>query len=280
LKFLKITKIDIMDNIKYEVPVAKNPESMTDQFTALYDVIKILRIACPWDSVQSNKSIAHLMIEEAYETIDAIQKNDDKEFCKELGDLLLHIIMHAIMAEERGAFNMNDVMIKIQEKLVFRHPHVFGDVQAETESQVLDNWEALKQKEGKKSALDGVPNNLPALLQAERIQHKAARVGFDWDDRKDIWNKVEEEFAELKHEIFTSKDKEKSRQEFGDFLFSLVNAGRFEEIVAEEALQITNTKFKNRFKYIEKKAAEQGKILKEMTLAEMDVFWDEAKTLE
>lgn len=260
-------------------PEAKNPEDLSEQFLVLVEIIKILRRECPWDSKQTNESIAHLMIEEAYETIDAIHEGNDAEFSKELGDLLLHIIMHAIMAEERNAFNLLDVITKIQKKLIDRHPHVFADVEVSGEEEVMSNWEALKKKEGKKSALDGVPGNLPALLQAERIQHKASRVGFDWDNKDDVWNKVDEEMAELKFEIQQGKP-EAAFEEMGDLLFAIVNAARFESIVPEEALQKTNKKFIRRFRFIEEKAKELNKNLQDMTLKEMDLYWDEAKKLE
>jgi XTP/dITP diphosphohydrolase len=187
--------------------------------------------------------------------------------------------MHAVMAEERGGFNLIDVITKIQQKMIYRHPHVFGSVMVEDAEEVLQNWEALKMKEGPRSILDGVPLTLPSLLRAERIQHKASRIGFDWDKREDVWAKVEEEFAELKHEL-EAGNKKLAGQEFGDFLFSLVNAARFENIVAEESLQLTNNKFTRRFQFIEKRAKEMGLELKSMTLVEMDKIWDEAKGLE
>lgn len=268
-----------METTKFDIPAPKDENSVADQFIALVDTIKILRIGCPWDRKQTNDSIAHLLIEEAYETIDSIYHHDDPEFSKELGDLLLHVIMHSIMAEERNAFNLTDVLVKIRQKLVHRHPHVFGDVEVKDEEDVMDNWEALKLKEGRVSTLDGVPLNLPSLLRAQRIQHKASRVGFDWDDKTDVWKKVEEEIGELKHEIL-NKNTQKASEELGDLLFAIVNAARFEDIVAEEALHLANNKFTARFKYIEEKAAMMNRKLNDMTLAEMDTFWDEAKLLE
>lgn len=259
-----------------DVPMPKNPNSISDNFMAFYEIVKILRQDCPWDSQQTNESIAHLLIEEAYEALDAIHKNDYKEFAKELGDILLHIVMHAVMAEEKDEFNMIDIIQAISNKMVFRHPHVFGDVNVDGTEDVLQNWEALKKKEGKKSTLDGVPLNLPALLRAERIQHKASKVGFDWDNKDDVWDKVDEELGELKVEL-KKGDKENSKREFGDFLFALVNAARFDDIVPEEALQFTNEKFTRRFQYIEQKAKEMGKDMKQMTLQEMDELWNEAK---
>lgn len=267
-----------MSQSRIEVPTASNQDSLSDQFLALYYIIAILRKECPWDSKQTNESIAHLMIEEAYEVIDAIHRKDDDEFSKELGDLLLHIILHSIMAEERAGFSLIDVIKKIQHKLVFRHPHVFGDVEVSGEDEVMQNWEALKLKEKKGSILDGVPMNLPSLLRAERIQHKASRVGFDWKNKDDVWEKVFEEISELKNELSNDNpNKEKNTNELGDLLFAIVNVARFEELVAEEALQLTNDKFTRRFQYIEAKVSQLGKNLKDMTLEEMDEIWDEAK---
>lgn len=268
-----------MSNLKNEIPKANNPESIPEQFDAFVEIVKVLRRKCPWDKIQTNESIAHLLIEEAYETLDAIKTKDDKEFAKELGDLLLHIVMHSVMAEERNAFNILDVIKKSQQKLIHRHPHVFGEVEVDGEKDVLQNWESLKMQEGQKSILGGVPQAMPALLRAQRIQHKVANVGFDWEKREDVWKKVEEELAELKYEIL-NKNSTKAFEELGDFIFALVNAARFENIVAEEALQNTNDKFMRRFQFIEKTAKEQNKNLKEMSLEEMDALWDEAKKLE
>lgn len=263
------------------VPKPENPDSAISQFDNFVEIVRILRKECPWDRKQTNESIAPLMIEEVYEAIDAIYSRDDKEFSKELGDLLLHIVMHSVMAEERGAFNLTDVVRKISEKMIHRHPHVFGDTYVKDEHEVLQNWEALKKKENKNedknhSTLQGVPNSLPALLRAERIQYKVSRVGFDWTDKNDVWNKIYEELNEFRNEL-TSENKEKARQELGDFIFAIVNAARHEGIVAEEALHLTNNKFKARFQFIEKRAAELGRELTTMTLEEMDAIWDEAK---
>lgn len=266
-------------NNKNDVPVAENPESITEQFEALVEIIRILRRECPWDKRQTNESIAHLLIEEAYETIDSIYKKNDPEFSKELGDLLLHVIMHAVMAEERGAFTLLDVLVKIQKKLVTRHPHVFGDVNVSGEEEVVQNWEAIKMNEGRNSILQGVPDSLPALLRAQRIQHKASKVGFDWKKRDDVWAKIHEELAEFKTEL-ENQNLERARAELGDILFSIVNAARFDELVAEEALQLTNTKFTERFQFIENRAAELNRKLSDMTLEEMDAIWDEAKANE
>lgn len=265
-----------MDNI-VKAPEPKDQKSLIDQFLAYYDLVKILREKCPWDNKQTNESIAPLILEEAHEMIDAIHKSNDKEFAKELGDLLLHIVMHSVMAEERGAFNFIDVLEANRKKLVHRHPHVFGDVNVSGEEEVLQNWEALKMQEGQKSILDGVPKAMPALLRAERIQHKAARVGFDWENNDDVWDKVFEELEELKVEL-NAGDQEKAKREFGDFLFALVNVARKHEIVAEDELIRTNDKFTQRFQFIERTAKESGKILNEMSLQEMDELWDLAKS--
>ncbi|MFA6570915.1 MAG: nucleoside triphosphate pyrophosphohydrolase [Bacteroidota bacterium] len=261
-----------------KIPKAKNENDIAEQFDTFVEIVRILRKECPWDREQSNESISQLLIEEAYETIDAINNKNDDEFAKELGDLLLHIVMHAVMAEEREAFNLIDVLKKSQTKLVFRHPHVFGDVSADNPEKVTQNWEHLKFKEGRKSLLEGVPNALPALLKAERMQFKASRIGFDWTEKEDVWKKVEEEMNELKVELL-SGNQEKKLDEIGDLLFALVNAIRFENIIAEEALQSTNAKFKRRFEYIEKVVSERNLTLKEMSLEQMDEIWDEAKRL-
>jgi XTP/dITP diphosphohydrolase len=269
-----------MDNNLRTAPVPSNPENLADQFINFVEIVKILRKECPWDSKQTNKSIAQLLIEETYEMLEAIEENDDAEFSKELGDVWLHVVMHSVMAEERGAFNLIDVLKKIQHKLVTRHPHVFSDVVVSGEDEVMQNWEAIKMKEGQqKSVLDGVPKAMPALLRAERIQFKASRIGFDWENKNDVWDKVEEEIRELRHEL-DSGDANKIKQEFGDVIFALVNAARFENIIPEEALQQTNNKFTRRFQYIEHKALELGKSINNMSLEEMDKLWDEAKSLE
>jgi XTP/dITP diphosphohydrolase len=271
---------NLVETYKIEIPQPKNPEDAISQFENFVEIVKILREECPWDKKQTNESIAHLLIEEAYETIDAIYQKDDAEFSKELGDLLLHIVMHAVMAEQRSAFNLTDVIKAISSKMIFRHPHVFGDVNVENEHEVLKNWEELKKREKTdgefRSTLDGVPKSMPALLRAERIQHKVSKVGFDWDDKEDVWAKVYEELAEFRHELQIG-DKENAVKELGDFIFAIVNAARHEGIVAEEALHLTNNKFTARFQFIEKRAIELNKDLNQMSLVEMDEFWDEAK---
>ncbi len=263
-----------------QIPQPKDDNNILDLFQAFYDLVWILRQECPWDKEQTNQSIAQLTIEEAYEVVDAIYKNDDDDFAGELGDVLLHIVMHSIMAEQRGAFSIKDVIKKIHSKMVRRHPHVFGEVEVANQEEVLRNWETIKktERDENQSILEGVPITLPALLRAERIQHKASRVGFDWIEKRDMWAKVEEEFSELKVEL-ANGNKDKIREELGDFFFALVNAARYEDIVPEEALQLTNNKFTNRFQYIEKKSRELGRSLNEMSLEEMDKYWDEAKAL-
>lgn len=266
-------------NNKINAPKPNDPKSLADQFLNFVEIVKILRKECPWDKKQTNESISQLLIEETYEAIDAINKHDDNEFAKELGDILLHIVMHAVMAEERGAFNIIDVLDKIQKKLVHRHPHVFSDVEVDGEKDVMKNWENLKIAEGQTSILQGVPKTLPALMRAQRIQYKASKVGFDWDNKNGVWDKIEEELKEFKVEI-NNENFNRASDELGDIIFAIVNAARFEDVVAEEALQKTNDKFTRRFQYIELKAKEKGKNLSDMTLAEMDYYWEEAKKSE
>jgi len=249
---------------------------------AFIEIVKILRRDCPWDKKQTHQSLSHLLIEESYEVVDAIASNNPKELADELGDLLLHVIMHSLIAEENNEFTFADVISNIRNKMIYRHPHVFSDAQVSNTDEVLDNWEKIKMNEGRKSALEGVPISLPSLLKAERIQEKASRVGFDWTDKNDVWAKVEEEFEELKTEL-KSQEKDNCRrkeEEFGDLIFAIVNAARFEKIVPEQALQKANNKFTRRFQYVENKAAENGLKLSEMTLEEMNQLWDEVKKIE
>ena len=268
-----------MENASIPIPQPVNPDLIKDQFQSFYELITILRAECPWDKKQTHESISHLFIEEAYEMIDAIKQGNDDEFSKELGDLFLHIMMHAVIAEQRGAFSIMDVLKKVQTKLIHRHPHVFGNTIANDESEVRRNWEELKMQEGRDSALEGVPKHLPALLRAQRMQEKAANMGFDWDNRTDVWNKVDEEILELKNEILQGNTL-LMKNEIGDIIFSLINAARFEHIIAEDALQATNDKFQRRFTAIEQMAKQQGKSLKEMSLADMDELWDLVKSKE
>lgn len=247
-------------------------------FGRLLDILDELREKCPWDKKQTNESLRTNTIEETYELCEAIIKNDVSEIKKELGDLLLHIVFYAKIADEKKQFDMADVCNTLCDKLIFRHPHVFGSVEAETAGQVEQNWEQIKlqEKGGNKTVLDGVPASLPSMAKAHRIQDKARNAGFDWEQKEDVWEKVEEELNELKQEIRVM-DKDKIEAEFGDLFFSMINAARLYKINPDNALERTNQKFICRFNYIEQKANESGKSLKEMTLEEMEAFWQEAK---
>ena len=240
----------------------------------------ILRNECPWDKQQTHESIRNLMIEEIYEAIEAIDNKDFDELKKELGDLLLHVVFHAEMAAEKGHFDIGDVVYGIQEKLIRRHPHVFGETIANDTKTILKNWESIKKEEtGRKSVLEGVPANLPALLRAQRMQDKAAGVGFDWKTWQESWKKLEEEMAEFKTTL-DNEDPVQREKEFGDLLFSVVNVGRLAGLDAENALRMTNKKFHDRFSYIERKLAENGRSPEKATLEEMDMLWEEAKGFE
>lgn len=245
-------------------------------FEDLVELVSILREKCPWDRKQTHESIKDNLIEEAYEAIEALDNQDFDEFKKELGDLLLHVVFHSKMAQESARFDIDEVIFTLMEKLIRRHPHVFGSTKVDDESQVAENWENIKLKEGKKSTLDGLPAHLPALIRAQRMQEKAANVGFDWPEWNLAWEKLDEELNEFK-EALKSKNAESLSDEFGDVLFSLVNVSRYFELNAEDSLRKTNAKFEKRFRYIEQKLKEQGKTLKDSTLEEMDVFWEEAK---
>ena len=246
----------------------------------LLDIMDELRIKCPWDREQTFESIRNNTIEETYELADAILKSDMQHIKKELGDLLLHIVFYSKMGSETGAFDIKDVADAISEKLIFRHPHVFGNTDVKNNPEIVKkNWEELKIKEGNHSVLGGVPESLPALIKANRIQEKARAVGFDWDERSQVWNKVEEELQELKTEI-NRMDKVKIMQEFGDLFFSLVNAARLYDVDPETALEKTNRKFISRFNYLESKTLKQNRKLKDMTLEEMNEIWDQAKNAE
>jgi XTP/dITP diphosphohydrolase len=249
-----------------------------DAFGRLLDIMDDLREKCPWDKKQTLQTLRHLTIEETYELGDAILDNDLQEIKKELGDLLLHIVFYAKIGSETNDFDIADVCNEICEKLIYRHPHIYGDVTVADEDEVKQNWEKLKLKEGKKSVLEGVPKSLPALVKASRIQDKVKGVGFDWEEPHQVWDKVEEEIQEFQEEI-KNGDQDKIESEFGDVLFSMINYARFLKINPEDALERTNKKFIKRFQYLENKASELGKQLSEMTLAEMDVFWNEAKKL-
>ena len=252
-----------------------------EAFGALLDVLDELRIKCPWDAKQTNESLRPNTIEEAMELADALINNSVSDIEKELGDVLLHIIFYAKIADEKGQFDIADVCDALRKKLIFRHPHVFGTTHVDNTDQVLQNWEQLKLKEkgGNKSVLASVPNSLPSLIKAFRIQEKAANVGFDWDSPEQVWDKVKEEIAEVEREI-RSGNAANLENEFGDLLFSIVNAARLYKVHPDTALEHTNKKFIFRFNYVESQAKAAGKALNEMTLAEMDQLWDEAKTLE
>jgi len=272
-------------------------------FGRMLDVLDTLREKCPWDRKQTNESLRPNTIEETYELCDALMKNDVHDVCKELGDVLLHIAFYARIGEEQGQFDVADVCNQLVDKLVFRHPHVYhpsqvgapnpkplpyGEELGNTEfseaknvEQVLDNWEQIKQREkdGNKTVLAGVPAALPSVIKAYRIQDKARHVGFDWENRQDVWNKVHEELQELQHEL-ESGDKQHQEEELGDFLFSVINAARLYKLNPDNALEMTNQKFIRRFGYIEQRSREMGRPLTEMALQEMDQLWEEAKGSE
>jgi XTP/dITP diphosphohydrolase len=245
-------------------------------FNRLLDIMDELREKCPWDKKQTLESLRHLTIEETYELADAILENDLQEVKKELGDVLLHIVFYAKIGSEKNAFDIGDVANSISDKLIHRHPHIYGDVVVENEEDVKRNWEQLKLKEGKSSVLEGVPKNLPAVVKASRIQEKVAGVGFDWEKPEQVWEKVQEELTELNEEI-KEGNKENTEKEFGDVLFSMINYARFIGVNPENALEKTNKKFINRFQYLEKSAKKEGKELSDMSLSEMDVYWEKSK---
>jgi XTP/dITP diphosphohydrolase len=263
-----------------QLKMATKQEKM-EAFGQLLDILDELRVKCPWDRKQTNESLRTNTIEETYELCDAIMKDDNNNIKKELGDMLLHIVFYAQMGSETNDFDIYDVCKSLNEKLIYRHPHVFGEVEANNATTVEQNWEQLKlkEKDGNKTVLSGVPATLPAMIKAHRIQDKARSVGFDWEEREQVWAKVQEEIDELKTEI-GAMDKDKMEAEFGDLLFSLINAGRLYGIDPENALERTNRKFISRFNYLESKTITQGRDLKKMTLAEMDEIWDEAKAIE
>ena len=255
-----------------------NRADQLDAFDRLLTIMDELREKCPWDQKQTMETLRPLTIEETYELGDAILDKDLKEVKNELGDLLLHIVFYAKIGSETNDFDISDVINSICEKLIHRHPHIYSDVEVKDEKEVKQNWENLKLKEGKTSVLEGVPKSLPALVKASRIQEKVAGVGFDWEHPDQVWKKVEEEIGELKAEIH-NKNQDATENEFGDVLFSLINYARFLKINPENALERTNKKFIKRFQYLESKARTLQKSLSEMTLAEMDVYWEEAKKL-
>ncbi len=251
----------------------------SQKFEDLVELVSILRKECPWDRKQTHQSIKDNLIEEAYEAIEALDNNDFDEFKKELGDLLLHVVFHSNIASETNTFEIGNVIYTLMDKLIRRHPHVFGEQNVSDEGEVAENWETIKLREGKKSTLDGLPVQLPALIRAQRMQEKAANVGFDWPKWNLAWEKLEEELGEFK-ESLSKNDVNASSDEFGDILFSMVNVARYFNLVAEDSLRQTNAKFEKRFRYIEEQLKLQGKALKETTLEEMDALWEQSKRLE
>ena len=255
-------------------------EEKLEAIGKMLDVLDILRVKCPWDAKQTNESLRTNTIEEVYELSDALVSEDNENIKKELGDVLLHIAFYSKIGEEKEAFDIAGVADALREKLIFRHPHVFGDTKADNAAAVSQNWEQIKLKEkgGNKTVLAGVPDSLPSLIKANRIQEKARNVGFDWDTKEQVWEKVKEEIAEVESELKRG-DSLKTEEEFGDLLFSVVNAARLYGVNPDNALEKTNRKFIKRFNYLEQKAKEKGKSLKEMSLAEMDEIWEEAKRI-
>ena len=256
-------------------------EEKMEAFGRLLDVMDRLREECPWDRKQTNDSLRPNTIEETYELCDALIRDDQREICKELGDVLLHVVFYGRIGEEKQQFDIADVCNKLCDKLIFRHPHVYGDAVAKDAEAVLESWEQikLKEKDGNKTVLSGVPAALPSLIKAYRVQDKARNVGFDWEDKQDVWKKVREELGELETEL-RKEDKERSTEELGDFLFSVINAARLYKLNPDNALELTNQKFIRRFNYIEQHSIRAGKPLKDMTLEEMDRLWNEAKQEE
>ncbi len=255
-----------------------NPPMET--FDDFFAIVRRLRKDCPWDREQTHASIAPLLVEEAYEVKESIEDGNDAELKKELGDILLHAVMHSVMAEERGAFGFDDVVRQISAKLVHRHPHVFGDTVVTDANQVSENWEQLKMKEGRRSLFENMPRALPALQRADRVQEKASKVGFDWERPEDVWAKVEEEMGELRSEIASGGRPEAVEEEFGDLLFAMVNYARFIGVAPEEALQRTTNKFIRRFQHIEARLSETGQTFGDVDLQQMDAYWNEAKAAE
>ena len=258
--------------------MSNNKEAKLKAFSELLDVLDILRIQCPWDAKQTNESLRPNTIEETMELCDALIKDNVSDIKKELGDVLLHILFYAKIADEKQQFDIADVCDALRNKLIFRHPHIFGDTKVDNAEQVLQNWEALKLKEkgGNKTVLSGVPKSLPSVIKAERIQEKSANVGFDWDKPEDVWDKVKEEIAEVETEL-KAGNHDNVEKEFGDLLFSVINAARLYGVRADNALELTNNKFITRFNHIEQRALDMGKKINELSLAEMDALWNEAK---
>lgn len=249
-----------------------------DAFVRIGDIMDRLRNECPWDKKQTNESLRILTQEEVFELCDAIIKKDDAGICEELGDVLLHILFYAKIAEEKNSFTIADVCNHLSDKMIHRHPHVFGSAQADSSAQVIRNWQILKLQEGKgKTVLGGVPDSLPSLIKAYRIQDKARSAGFDWKQKEDVWEKVKEEIDEVEAEIKKQNNEERIEEEFGDLMFSIINAARLYKINPDNALERTNQKFIKRFNYLESKAKEQGKTVNELSFEEMNALWEEAK---
>jgi XTP/dITP diphosphohydrolase len=255
-------------------------EEAQKSFAKLLNIMDELREKCPWDKKQTNLSLKSNTIEEVYELAQAIEDDDKQEIKKELGDLLLHVVFYSKIGSETNEFDIKSVIDSLCEKLIRRHPHIYGEVKVENAEDVNKTWEQIKMTEGRESVFSGVPRALDSLIKAYRLQEKAAGVGFDWEKKEDVWNKVEEEINELQNEVETNTNKEKIEEEFGDVLFALINYARFLKIKPEHALERTNRKFIKRFQYIEKIAQEQNKRLQDMTLEEMDIIWNKAKTME
>jgi XTP/dITP diphosphohydrolase len=262
-------------------PVTANTPATS--FERLLHIMNDLRENCPWDKKQTMETLRHLTIEETYELSDAILSNDTDEIRKELGDIMLHLVFYARIASETGAFTITEVLNGISDKLINRHPHIYSDTDVNNEEDVKRNWEKIKLKEGNRSVLGGVPSSLPALVKASRIQEKARGIGFDWENKAQVWEKVEEEMQEFRQEFNAEDDSvidhERAESEFGDLMFSLINYARFININPEDALEKTNRKFIKRFQHLEERARENGQQLQDMTLAQMDVYWNEAKNL-
>lgn len=275
---------DIKALIKSQYPELtgnNSKETKLAEFSRLLDVLDILRVQCPWDAKQTNDSLRSNTIEEVFELADALIKNDGRNIRKELGDVLLHVLFYSKIGSEKGDFDIADVCRSLTDKLIFRHPHVFGDIEADNAEKVAENWEQikLKEKDGNHTVLGGVPDALPALIKANRIQEKVRNVGFDWEDPSQVWDKVEEERQEVLSEI-ENGDKDRLEQEFGDLLFAVINAARLYGVNPENALERTNRKFIRRFNFLEAEVKRLGKNLKEMSLEEMDAIWDKAKLSE
>lgn len=250
-----------------------------EAFSRLLKIMDDLREKCPWDKKQTLDSLRHLTIEETYELVDAITENDLDELEGELGDLFLHLVFYAKIGEEKKAFDVASVLNRVCDKLIHRHPHIYGDVEVQDEEEVKRNWEALKLKEGKKSVLQGVPKSLPSMVKATRIQEKARGAGFDWEEQEQVWEKVKEEMEELQYEIRNGSSKEMIANEFGDLLFSMINYARFIDVDPEDALERTNKKFIKRFQYLESQALKNGEELQALSLDQMNKYWEEAKQL-